>query len=316
MNLLTSLKKLVLLVPFTAAISCVEAGAVEADDVGVAVAPIIGGEKDNHVAVVRVDTAGGMCSGVYLGSGAVLTAAHCVDGVSQAIVTFVHADDPANNRAVASSSILTYQGYVGDAGQSEDNDLAVIFLDFCFVPSFAETLPLLGSSNGTLAASDVGKTVSIVGFGRTEPGPKSDTSLAAGERRIGRTALSKVESGHVEIGEEDDEARSCFGDSGGPLLFEVGGVEHVAAIDSRGHETCEGADLYTRVDTGKNAEFIGAAALAALLSLHSCGDETSPTRCSVEADRIGGGSGGGVGLLGGFAAVASLLVRRKRARSV
>ena len=51
---------------------------------------------------------------------------------------------------------------------------------------------------------------------------------------------------------------TCFGDSGGPILRVVDGVETVVGVTSWGDSACAASGFYYRSDTSESLEFIAA----------------------------------------------------------
>lgn len=238
---------------------------------GPAARPIINGSPDTHGAVVRLNG----CSGTHLGAGMILTAAHCLVDVPSPLLVEFFADTETTPRvAVVAQSFTTFQSYVGDTARDRTNDLAAVLISHCNVPSWAGAIPLLGAEQGVLTTSDVGSAVTIVGFGLTD----ADNPASASAGRLGGTShIAAVEAGHTRVEGSGNQTRACNGDSGGPMLLTRGGVEYVAGVLSQGDTECASWDDYTRVDTQRNAEFIGTISAAALVGLAaSCGDEPPP----------------------------------------
>lgn len=237
---------------------------------------IIKGVPDNHNGVVTIDVANAVsCTGTYLGSGLVLTAAHCFDNQPSNAATrvfFNDTDNPINNKWVNAKSFVTFQSYANKPMQSEDNDLAAVFVDRCDVPSSFSAMTVLNGTNGrVLNASDENKTsVQVVGVGEVQAGPKGENTNPLRRRNVGTMLISSVQTFHVEL-KANSPSEACWGDSGGPMIVTRDGVELVDGVSSRGEGDCSGTDYYTRLDVNQNAEFLGAASLQAVASLHSCG---------------------------------------------
>src|SRR6185369_11207571 len=96
-------------------------------------------------------------------------------------------------------------------------------------------LPLLEAG----AALPVGSPLRLVGFGVAEAAP-----LYA--RRSGAAVLLDASAGDLTYGAAP--SMSCAGDSGGPVLAVVGGVEVLAGVTSRGDAACRDSGIAVRAD--------------------------------------------------------------------
>ncbi|WP_437304446.1 trypsin-like serine protease [Sorangium sp. So ce388] len=250
----------------------------------------INGVQDDHTAVVKIESSTGLCSGTYLGSGLVVTAAHCVTGATWMTVSFVDYNNSANDKTIAVSDTITFQDYAGDPAQDETNDLAALFIDSCFVPSAVPAMRVLDSDAGPLNAGDIGTALTEVGFGSTSP-PSSTAPYGSGsgDRFSGPTTLEKLDAFYANVTSDASQTQACYGDSGSPLIVRRGGIEYIAGVLSKGDTDCDGTDYYTRLDNNRNADFLGAASAAALLSLHSCSPGTGGG-CSVSQVESPGGA--------------------------
>lgn len=211
---------------------------------------LIGGAPDTHVAVVRISSSAGACTGTYMAPGVVLTAAHCVppgeSSPGAVIVGFVDSTQQAPDVVLASHDVVRLDA--DDRGIALD--LALVMVNRFHVPAEVVPLPLLRAKLA-LASADIGHAVLLVGFGASQP-----PFAAADERLGGESTLVGVNAEIATVSSTGEQARACFGDSGGPLLIDRGGGEYIAGVLSNGAADCSGVDHYVRVDDGRAAQLI------------------------------------------------------------
>jgi uncharacterized protein (TIGR03382 family) len=208
--------------------------------------PIINGQNDTtHQAVVFVygqqGNQGAACSGTIVKTdpankiGWVLTAAHCV---TTPPVLIIQGNDINAANAIR-YTVLDYQADSRYQGQG-DYDFAVIR----FVGADANTpvIPITGASDGLVSQSSV---CTSVGYGTTVV-PAQDNSV----RHYVNKTVAYLDS--TQIGYSQITSGICFGDSGGPVLFNNGG-EKVVGIHSYVQGNCvsgSGAGYSARVSSG------------------------------------------------------------------
>jgi secreted trypsin-like serine protease len=121
-----------------------------------------------------------------------------------------------------------------------DSDIAVLILE-------TETTQKPIPWNRTpLSKSVVGKKIRYVGYGLDKPKP--DRTGKNGVRKVVSTKIEAVTPATIVFPAGDDNA--CNGDSGGPMLLTMDGVETLIGV---GHvafdtETCKGGGNYLRTD--------------------------------------------------------------------
>jgi hypothetical protein len=86
-----------------------------------------------------------------------------------------------------------------------------------------------------------GRTVLVVGYGKTDPALASDD-----RKRQGRMRVEDLEPGLLYL--KPDAASACEGDSGGPVLYEDSGHLRVAGVVTFGDLDCKVESGAVRVD--------------------------------------------------------------------
>jgi secreted trypsin-like serine protease len=193
--------------------------------------PIFGGGVDTeHPEVVLLASRRGfLCTGTIIDvkgqTGSLLTAAHCVtedDGEplpAEDFVVITGDDFAESTSAFPVDGVRVEPSYDGSFAA---NDVAVV--RFSAEDAELSSIPVLGAADDTLA---VGDDLLLVGYGQTE----ADGDNTA-RRRVARTIDQLDEQ--LVVYSQADARGACFGDSGGPVLVQVGGEERVAAIISGG----------------------------------------------------------------------------------
>jgi hypothetical protein len=209
---------------------------------------IIGGTSDHSdPAVVKIQTIGGDgryidslgCSGSLIAPNVVVTAAHCVPpAMAKLWRTTVSVGD-----GDAVLQVEEAHGYRPPAldTMTYTPDVGVFVTANALCP---KPLPLAGAIDATL----VGAPLRYVGFGVSE----LDGSFSLTKRSVGST-VSAVGDEFIESAEPGH--GFCHGDSGGPLLVSLGGVETIAGVISRSVD-CAPTFSSERVD--RNASFLQA----------------------------------------------------------
>lgn len=201
---------------------------------------IINGTLDtSHQAVVVVAGSSTACTGTIVfvdaDRGAVLTAAHCVDGVD---VSAVLVGDDYMSSSATFFSVTSTEIHPDYDPTGPSNNFALVW--FSGASSSTPVMPVVAPSADPSAA---GLSTTVVGYGLAGPAPGSPSS----QRRSFTLTLGTVTSAELFLNVTS--GGPCSGDSGGPVLADVGGTETVIGVVSYGDPSCATTSVAGRVSS-------------------------------------------------------------------
>jgi secreted trypsin-like serine protease len=211
--------------------------------------PVIGGSTDTgDPSIVAIfarppqSNYGSLCTGTVISPRSILTAAHCVDpsAVGERTVFEIYQGTQIGESRPLEVASVSFDPKFDIANVQNGHDIAILTLA---KPTTLKPIPV---NRKPLTDSNRQMEVRVVGYGAN-----SHRATGAGTKRSVTTSIKSISSLLVQIGNSNQQ--SCHGDSGGPALQRIGGVETVIGVTSFGLDrsttnVCFGGGYDTRVD--------------------------------------------------------------------
>ena len=201
-------------------------------------AAVVGGTSAlGNTAVVRILNGGSSCSGALWTSRIVVTAGHCVVNSSGNVTTgaiSVFAPGVSTQQSpqtISQSQIIVVDGFRKYSDYSQPDDIAFIVLA-SELPG--GTITRLATTDEVAAWGREGRVVTFLGYGRTSPnGPSSPVP-----HRIDQPLTSSTPWPGSFAATQTSTTGICSGDSGGPVVTQVGTDLVLIGINSAASGPC------------------------------------------------------------------------------
>jgi V8-like Glu-specific endopeptidase len=206
------------------------------------------------------------CTATLIAPRKVVTAAHCLVGISASSLRFVIG--PSLSSAQANIQVVEIVPHPAYDDSSLVNDIGYATL--------SADAPVAPMKLATMDSSWSGKHLTFVGYGVT-----SGNGGGAGVKRAVSMPIASVWP--TQFSYQTPGKNTCSGDSGGPAFAQVNGEWRVAGVTSYGDAWCQQYGVDTRVDVF--AAFLGQSGGGGNPPPPSdpCGGETYEGRCDGSA---------------------------------
>ena len=141
------------------------------------------------------------CTGAYVGANTILTASHCLDGIT---CDDLSVENSGGTQIIAASECLVHPLY-NQGDEPQQNDVGIIKL----ANDFDGIIPVKIATSSALVGADS----AFAGYGRSE---SNDDELRATFNAVSDVSTEVISTFYTRG--DDNEGTTCNGDSGGPLF--------------------------------------------------------------------------------------------------
>ena len=208
------------------AVSVSQSGAVQLhqqSELAVSARIVNGTQTSDYPAVGLIGESGDhFCTGTLIAPQYVLTAGHCAEGVGNTTGTFT-----VGRQSYQTERVYLHPNYNRNAiGSDSANDIAIYKL--------SQQVVGITPMNIFRGIPQVGQLLTLVGFGGGGNGT-TGTNGDFGIKRVGTTPIDKVSRTLISWNfDNNTEANTAPGDSGGPAFVTVDGIKYIAGVTSGG----------------------------------------------------------------------------------
>lgn len=194
--------------------------------------PIVGGapvQPGAYPEVVSIVMGDFECTGTVVASNLILTAAHCMQGVTPAQVTIYTGDAAEGQPTTDATAVGAHPDFVRDEGAFDIFDYGYVVTRDPMPEPYA--VPITDQEEWDFAMQ-WGREITLVGYGQDDAGNQ-------GVKRFVNVAINGFSTEGLEFEAGGDGRDSCNGDSGGPAFVVLpDGSRRLVGIVSRGSEVC------------------------------------------------------------------------------